>query len=223
MKYRLHRQEFNQTVMDFTRKKIRQNKIYVPRISNKNFREAMAVGRPIQTRGLPKHLVLKKLPGKLGYGIFLNPEAPPIPKGEAIAPYSGDVFVTPEHQGNRSDYAFSLIEGFKLTKEEQGLLDPKRPYHPRRLYSVDLDAEKKGNFTRFINHSTKKPNVEALFVRMPKVGSSPPSFEIIYVAKKRILPGEQLLTCYDGEGNSYWGPLKIKPFPMTPQTFRLNV
>jgi hypothetical protein len=97
------------------------------------------------------------------------------------------------------------------------------PLSSRRLYSVDLDADKKGNFTRFINHS-EKPNIEAQFVKIPsnKLGISPGSCEVIYVAKKTIHPGEQLLVCYEGDDKSYWGALKIKPFPMTPKTFVLN-
>jgi len=66
--------------------------------------------------------------------------------------------------------------------------------------------------------------VEAWFVKIPSnsAGVSPAFFELVYVAKKTIRPGEQLLVCYEGEDKSYWGPLKIKPFPMTPKTFMLN-
>ena len=132
-----------------------------------------------------------------------------------IAPYSGTVNLAPQEYGDGSDYIFSLLSDLHLTKAEQKLFDPKNKFHPRRLYSLDLDADKRGNFTRYINHSSK-PNVEA---RLWAVGSSP--CEIVYVAKKTIRPGEQLLVCYDGEDKSYWGPLKIKPVPITPQTFRL--
>jgi hypothetical protein len=88
---------------------------------------------------------------------------------------------------------------------------------------LDLDAHKVGNFTRFINHSAK-PNVEAHFLRIPKnsLGIAPSLFEIVYIASKTIRPGEQLLVCYEGDDNSYWGALRIKPFAMTPRTFLIK-
>ncbi|HSX11480.1 MAG TPA: SET domain-containing protein-lysine N-methyltransferase [Chlamydiales bacterium] len=223
MKYRLLRQEIPQELMAFGSKTIKKQKVYVPRATKSNLREIAAISRAVEREGLPKHLVMRKLKGKIGYGIFLHPEAKPIERGEAIAPYSGVVYLAPQNEMQGSDYAFSLLNDLLLTREEQLRHDPKGKFHPRRLYSLDLDADKKGNFTRFINHSDK-PNVEAQFLRIPtnSVGLRPAPFEIIYVAKKAIQPGEQLLICYDDEDKCYWGALKIKPFPMTPKTFRLD-
>jgi len=223
MEFKLARQKISHKLKLFGSKKIRQNKIYVPLATKNNLIEIAAMARKIQKKGLPKHLVLKKLNGNLGHGIFLHPEAKPIMMGETIAPYSGEVYIAPQNIGENSDYVFSLISDLLLTKEEQRLLDPKSRYHPRRLYSLDLDAYKKGNFTRFINHSDK-PNVEAQLLRIPvnSLGLQPAHFEMIYIAKKMIRPGQQLLVCYDGEDKSYWGPLKIKPYQMTPKTFQLN-
>ena len=191
--------------------------------SRKILKELAPILEDIQTRGLPKYLVLKKLRGKLGFGVFLHPEAKPILKNEPIAPYAGAVTISPQNQGGDSDYAFALITDMKLTRKEQHDWDPTRKYHPRRLYSIDLDAQETGNFTRFINHS-EKPNIEAQLVRIPanSLSLEPAPFEIFYMAKKTIRPGEQLLVCYDGKDNSYWGALNIKPFPMTPKTFKLN-
>ncbi len=151
-----------------------------------------------------------------------------IPRGTPIAPYSGKVRIRPQNlelpsPEDDSDYVFTLLSDLQLTREEQQKWDPSRAYHPKRLYAVEVDALNTGNFTRFINHS-EKPNVEAHFVKIPsnKKGLSPAPFELIYVAKKAIHPGEQLLICYEGEGKSYWGAMKIKPFPMTPTTFHLD-
>jgi len=223
MKFKLSRQKINKNLNKLFCKKIRQNKIYVPRITRKNLNEITTIVGKIRKAGLPKHLVIKKLKGNLGRGIFLHPEAKPIQKGAAIAPYSGTVFVFPQNQDDSAEYTFSLISDLHLTRKEQLVWDPHRRYHPRRLYSIDLDAQKKGNFTRFVNHS-KNPNVEAVLVRIPanSIGVMSVSFELIYIAKKVIWPGEQLLVCYEGEDNSYWGALNIKPFPMTPKTFQLN-
>ena len=223
MEFNLPRSEIIQKLKELGSKKIKQNRIYVPRATKKNLKELVVILEEIEKHGLPKHLVLKKLKKDLGHGIFLHPEAKPILKGEVIAPYSGEVFIIPQNQEDSSDYTFSLISDLLLTREEQLYWDPKKRYHPRRLYSIDLDAYKKGNFTRYINHSGK-PNIEAHFLRIPAntLGLLPTPFELLYIAKKTIRPGEQLLVCYEGEDKSYWGALKIKPFPMTPKTFQLN-
>lgn len=207
----------------FASKKIKEQNIPLPRASKKIIRQLASVYPEIEKKGLPSHLVLKKLKGKLGKGIFLHPRAHPILKGDAIAPYAGQVFLSHQNDQTDSDYVFALLTDLHLTKEEQLLLDPETRYHPRRLYSLDVDAEKTGNFTRFINHS-EKPNIEADFLKIPKNewGIKPSPFEIVYIACKTIQPGEQLLVSYEGEERSYWGALKIKPFPMTPKTFKLN-
>lgn len=223
MKYRLQRQEITEELFVFASAKVKKNKIVIPRASKSQLRQIKAVCLEIQKNGIPSYLVRKKLRGKLGFGIFLHPKANPIAKGDVIGPYSGEVYLAPQNQGESSDYAFSILSDLLLTKEEQLKYDPENRYHPRRLYALDLDAAKKGNFTRFINHS-ENPNVEAELLRIPAnfLGHPSVGFEIIYQAKKEILPGEQLLISYEGEDDSYWGALKIKPFPMDPQTFRLD-
>jgi len=222
MKFKLQRLEISDELISLSSKTIKRRKIYLPRMSKKNLMEMGAVCREIGIVGLPNHLVVRKLQGKLGFGVFLHPEAKPILRGEVIAPYAGEVIVAPQNIGDNSDYVFSLISRIRLSRAEQRMFDPKSSFHPRRLYSLDLDAGKKGNFTRFINHSTK-PNVEAHLLKVPRnsVGPAPSLFEMVYIAKKKIRPGEQLLVCYEGDDRSYWGALQIKPFPMTPQTFQV--
>lgn len=222
MKFRLERQEIDEKLLRLAVLIIKRDKIDVPRASKKVVEGLPAVFAQIRKRGLPSYLVIQKLKGKLGHGIFLHPKAKPIERGAPIAPYSGKVTLRPQALNDDSDYVFNLVSDIRLTKEEQAIWDAHHRYHPRRLYSLDLDAEKKGNFTRFINHSDE-PNVEAKFVRIPEneEGLAPAPFEVIYVAKKKILPGEQLLVCYEGEDDSYWGALNIEPFPMTPKTFTL--
>jgi SET domain-containing protein len=178
--------------------------------------------RTIKNNGLPSYLVRKKLKGNIGYGIFLRPDAKPILKGEIIAPYAGEVSLTPQNESDDDAYAFDALDNMHLTKEEQKLFDKKNRYHPRRLYALKIDGFKKGNFTRFVNHS-EKPNVVADALTIPKnhFNLSPMPIEIVYIAKKTIRPGEQLLVCYEDEEKSYWSALNIKPFPMTPQTFKI--
>ncbi len=223
MEFKLQRQEIDKELLVFCCNRIKQDKIDISRADRRVVTRLPAILKEIQKKGLPNYLLIKKLKGKLGYGVFLHPEAKPIFKGEPIAPYSGEVTLFPQSMESDSAYIFSLISDLRLTKEEQRKWDPTRRYHPRRLYSVDLDAQKKGNFTRFINHS-EKPNIEAQFIRIQRnsAGLTPAPFELIYVAKKTISPGEQLLISYEVGEKSYWGSLGIKPFPMTPKTFMLN-
>ena len=224
MKFKLTRQVIvGPYAVGIISREIRRQKVPIFRASQEDLKEIVAVVAAIKQRGLPKYLVCKKLPQGLGRGIFLHPKAKPILKGQVIAPYAGEVSILPQNMPDDSAYAFAVISDILLSKKTQALLNPHLPYHPRRLYFVNLDALKKGNFTRFINHS-EKPNVVAHLVRIPpnayNLSSSP--MEIIYYAKRTIHPGEQLLICYEDGEKSYWGPLDIEPFPMTSKTFQVK-
>jgi hypothetical protein len=223
MKFKLPRQIYNQTIYAIASREVRKQKINVLRATKKHMREIAEICRIIEKQGLPESLVCKKLPNKLGFGIFLHPNAKPILKGQIIVPYSGELTLVPQNYPDDSLYAFAPLSDIHCTKEEQKFLDSKLRYHPRRLYSLNVDAVKQGNFSRFVNHSTK-PNIVAELLCIPtnEYGLTPSPIEVFYFAKKTIHPGEQLLVCYEDEENSYWGPLKIKPVPITPKTFQLN-
>lgn len=216
MRFNLKRQIISEEIISIVFRQRKKKDLDPYRMTKKNLEELEAVLYEIEQSALPKYLVRKKLEGKLGYGIFLHPQAKLILKGQVIAPYAGEVSIVPQNQMDDADYAFDPVTDFRLTKEEQARHDSKNNYHPRRLYALKLDAAKKGNFTRFINHSSK-PNVVAYLV-----SSRDNPYEIIYFAKKNILPGEQLLVCYEDGEKSYWGALGIKPFPMTPRTFKVD-
>ncbi|MBS0585386.1 MAG: SET domain-containing protein-lysine N-methyltransferase, partial [Verrucomicrobia bacterium] len=219
-KFKIPTQLIQKDLRELCSVKIKEDKVFVLPATKGLIKGLLPIFREIQKSGLPKNLVIKKLKGKIGFGVFLHPMAKPILKGEPIAPYSGKVVICPQNVENDTAYSFTLLADLHLTREEQKRWDPTRAYHPKRLYTVLVDAYKTGNFTRFINHS-EKPNIEAELVRMSKGKGAIPC-EIVYVAKKTIRPGEQLLISYEGEDKSYWGTLNIKPFPMTPKTFLLN-
>jgi hypothetical protein len=223
MKFKMPRPVITPEINLIARRAIRVQKIYVPAATKKNLKEIAQISGEIKKKGLPSYFVVRKLKGKLGHGVFLHPEAEPIERGQVIASYAGELQLFPQNQSDDSDYAFAPIVDIRLSKKEQLRFDPKRRYHPRRLYALDLDALRKGNFTRFINHS-EKPNIEACLLKIPNniYGLKPASAEIVYIAKKKIRPGEQLLVCYEGEDKSYWGAIGIKPFPITPKTFQLS-
>jgi hypothetical protein len=216
MKFNLKRQVITEEIVKIVLNTWTHKDLEPYRLTKKNLNELDDVCRQIEQWALPKNFVRKKLPGKLGYGIFLKPDAEPILKGSLIAPYAGEVSIVAQNEEDDADYAFDPVTDFYLTKEEQGRFDPKNRYHPRRLYALKLDAKKQGNFTRFINHS-EKPNIVAYLV-----STKMNPFEIIYFAKKTIRSGEQLLVSYENGEKCYWSALGIKPFPMTPKTFRIS-
>jgi hypothetical protein len=204
-------------------REVRKQKIYTPKADKNKLKQIAEVSHAIEKEGLPKNLVRKKLPKALGYGIFLHPKAKPILKGQIIAPYAGEVLFVPQNLPDDSLYAFEPISNIILNKEEQAHFDAHHRYHPRRFYSMHVDAAKKGNFTRFINHSAK-PNIVAEFFSIPpnSFGLAPSPIDVVYVAKRTIHPGEQLLVSYEGDDNSYWNALDIQPLPITAKTFQLD-
>ena len=223
MKYKMPRQTVPSEIQKIISREMKKQKIRIARLSPKQLKELWALTETIKKSGLPKNLICRKLPHNLGRGIFLHPNAEPILKGQLIGSYAGEISLIPQNQLENGSYAFTPVEDIHLSKEEQLLFDKKRGYHPKRLYALMVDALKKGNFTRFINHS-EKPNVIAHIHSVPKnsYGLDPTPVEVIYFAKKTIRPGEQLLVSYEDEEKSYWAPAKIKPFPMFPKTFSLS-
>lgn len=222
MRYNLHHSILTQDIKNLIKREMQRKKMKMSHLSKKELKDLNSVSQKIKKFKIPKYLICKKLNKELGYGIFLHPNAAPILKGSLIAPYTGEVSLVPQNDPDDSAYAFSLASDIHLKKEEQLLLDKKRRFHPRRLYNLKLDASKNGNFTRYINHS-EKPNVIAYLVEMQpdNADSMAAPLEIVYFAKKDILPKEQLLVSYEEGGKYYWNA-KMKPFPMTPKTFELT-
>lgn len=224
MKYKLPRQVFTQDIQKLIYQELKKQGSPAAKASKQRLKEISDVSKVIETQGLPDHLVLKKLSNELGYGIFLHPEAKPLKKGLVIAPYSGAVTLAPQNDPDDSGYAFSALSDIMLKKKEQLFLDKKKKFAPRRLYSLNLDAKETGNFTRFINHSSDRPNVEALLLAVPKntFGLEQMPIEVVYLTKKIIKPGEQFLVCYEDEEESYWRAYGVEPYPMGPKTFMID-
>lgn len=222
-KFCLPRASLGSVISQIVLREAQKQELDLAAASRKKLEQLHKIGLAIEKNGIPENLVCQKLPKGLGYGIFLHPKAKPIRKDELIGAYSGKAFIAPQNVANHSTYTFAPIVDMILTKNEQKLFDPDRSYRPNRLYSLDIDAEKEGNFIRFINHS-KKPNLVAHLFRIPKnsFGLPPSPIEVLYLSKKTIHPGEQLLVNYEGEDDSYWCNLGIRPLPITPQTFMLS-
>ncbi|SRR5581483_3342069 len=223
MKFNLPHPIFTEAMRKVASREVRRQKLYVRTPSKAHLKQLAEVSKAIKKHGLPKNFVRRKLPDGLGYGIFLHPEAEPILRGQVIAPYSGKVLFVSNDAPDDSAYAFEILSGMRLTKEEQAQFDPNKTYQAKRRYALQIDALKAGNFTRYINHS-EEPNIVASFFKIPSnsYGMDLVPVEIVYLANKKILPGEQLLVCYEGEDKSYWSALEIQPVAIVPQTFRLN-
>jgi hypothetical protein len=214
--FNLPRQIISDEIVKIVARQYKNKDLGLEPLTRKNLKEIVAVLKQIEKHTIPDYLLCKKLKGKLGHGIFLHPSAKPILRGQVIAPYAGFVSIVSKNGDDHGDYSFDPVTDLKLTKEEQAHFDPKRRYHPNRLYALKLDALEQGNFTRFINHSAK-PNVVAFLV---STKANP--YEIMYFAKKTIYPGEQLLVCYEDGDKSYWGAIGVTPYPMTPKTFQVD-
>jgi hypothetical protein len=223
MKYKLPRPEYSSLMIDIIKREMKKQNYAPPKMSKKALQELKHVIEVIKSKGLLQDLVLKQLPDPMGYGIFLHPKAKPIPKGQLISIYAGEVVFYPQYVPDNSAYAFAPIDDMTLTKNEQAILDKKRSFSSRRLYSLNIDAEDSGNFTRFINHS-EKPNVEARLLEVPKnkLGLEEAPIEVVYFAKKKIMPGEQLLVSYEDGEACYWSVLNIKPEPVFAKTFTID-
>lgn len=216
MKFRLKEQIISRGLIKIVANQKSKIELGLFAMTRQNKKQLIDVQKEIVQNGVPSHLFIHKLPGKIGHGVFLHPNAKPIEKGQLVAPYAGLVSLVPQNAFDEADYAFDPVIDIKLSKEDQKLYDPKSSYRPNRLYALKLDAFKQGNFTRFVNHSSK-PNLVAYLASTP---SNP--YQIIYFAKKQIMPGEQLLVSYEDGEKNYWGAMGITPFHMTPKTFRVD-
>jgi len=116
--------------------------------------------------------ILKKVNPLVGYGVFAKN---PISYLTYIGEYTGIVRKRHKKQDSLNDYVFGYVIG------------------PQDTPWV-IDAEKKGNFTRFINHSYT-PNLTSRWMICDGVA------HIILFANRKIKAGEQLTYDY---GPYYW-------------------
>lgn len=222
-RYRLPQAAWTDREQALIRRELDRQNVAVRRLSKEKLSDLVSISEAVARSGLPKYLLCVKLPEPLGYGVFLRPDAKPLARGALIGIYSGKVRIVPQHEPDDALYAFEPLSDVHLLKEEQLRWDPKRVYRSKRAYSVQVDAGRQGNFTRFINHS-EEPNVRAELITIPKKqkGLAPSALEVLYMACRVIRPGEQLLVSYEGDDDSYWSALGIKPMPVVASTFSLH-
>jgi hypothetical protein len=169
----------------------------------------------LKTDGLPPFLEIATVNQFIQWGIFLKPDAKPLKKGTFIGIYSGILEIVFASETKDNHYAYDLATNIKIHREHLPLVRSKTPSPTLdEDYSIQINAEKNGNFTRYINHSSIDTNIDAFAKRMPD-----DTVVICLVTKKTIYPGEQLLSNY---GGMYWAVLPIIPEPALAKSYKIN-
>lgn len=187
-------------------------------LSKKAYKEILRCAQAIQKQHIPPHLHLAFVHPLVETGVFLKKGEKCIQKGELIGVYTGVYELVKADALYNTAYAYDVLQDIKLRKSSLSHVlippDPKEPITTAEEYSIQTNAQEAGNFTRFINHSSIDPNVEAIVCKLPEN-----RIEIVLFARKKIRPGEQLLSCYGGQ---YWRALHIIPNNMRPTTYTIN-
>lgn len=164
--------------------------------------------------GIRPNLRLCKIDDEVGHGIFLAHDAPPIKAGDFIGFYAGEFLVSHKDDPLDSDYLFTVFSDVELHKSEIDLLEGADQFETNEFY-IEVDGKKKGNFLRYINHtSNENANLKSRYV-LAKDGS----IQIAIFAKKDIQPGQQAMLDYQ---HDYWKAKGIEPKIDTPDTFTLT-
>lgn len=130
----------------------------------------------------------------VGYGVFSEVD---LERGDMVCEYTGILCqdIADDENGYIWDYPTHRFETIPGKKR-------------RKKIKYCIDALTEGNFARFINHTIRKyQNVGVVIVPRNNL------WHVIYVAKKSIKKGQQLLTYY---GTDYWRDRQIVPTPIEP-------
>jgi hypothetical protein len=128
------------------------------------------------------------------YGVFAETD---LSRGDMVAEYTGilcrdDVNNDNPYVWDYPTYIYEEIPGKTRRKKVR----------------YCIDAEKSGNYTRFINHTHRKYQNVGICI-IPSNGF----WHVVYIAQKDITRGQQLLTYY---GMQYWRDRLINPAPLLP-------
>lgn len=143
---------------------------------------------PLINEGYTAKICIRWINKKVSYGAFAEQD---IERGEMVCEYTGIVEL--EEKGDDNLYLWDYPT---VLKEKN------------KRIRFCVNAEKAGNYARFINHSLRKyQNVGIQMIPSRNL------WHVVYIAQKDIKKGEQLLTYY---GMQYWRDRKIVPTPLTP-------
>jgi len=146
--------------------------------------------------GYPDYVTISYINEDVNCGVFAAEEISP---GEFIGIYTGDLGYGNYHEIEESCYIFEMLDD-----------------------EIYVDADRCGNFTRFINHSSPENcNCQSLLY-MTEVNRFGRHFTIpiiILYASNPIEKGEQLLFDY---GDEYWKLMDVAPRAITPKTYQFK-
>lgn len=141
---------------------------------------------PLVRRGRTAPVRVQPVSPEVGYGLFAGRS---IPAGGFVGEYAGELVALPP--GRTTDYGWH----YPIHRTADG--------RPVRLV---IDAERRGNALRFVNHGAEV-NLEAIPVAVDGV------WRIVFVATTDIEAGEQLLIDY---GEAFWRARGIEPLRLVP-------
>ena len=184
-------------------------------VSSKLHKNILRVNKEIEKHGLPKNLHLGYVHPKVKSGVFLKPNAQPIKAGAFIGIYTGLYELVESDITTGTSYAYDVAQNLTIHKKNlHHVVRPQEDKKEKKEYSIQTNALEMGNFTRYINHSSLAPNIEAIVSKLPDG-----RMEILLFALHDIHPGEQLLSNYGGQ---YWKALKVIPNDMKADTYLLT-
>ncbi len=184
-------------------------------VSTKLQKSIEKINKAIEKDGLPSNLHLAYVHPKVQTGVFLKPTSAPIKGGSFIGIYTGHYELVDSEIMTGTSYAYDVAQDLTLKKDElKHFARYEAEKRADKDYSIQTNALEMGNFTRYINHTSLAPNIEAVVSKL-----SDGRLEIILFALHTIKPGEQLLSCYGGQ---YWKALGVIPNDMKPDTYLLT-
>jgi hypothetical protein len=185
------------------------------RVDDKLLKEIEKVNEEVEKTGLPSNLQLAHVHANVATGVFLKPTSRAIKAGTFIGIYTGLYELVESAITSGTSYAYDVAQELTLKKNElRHVVRHHTKTDEEKDYSIQTNAFEMGNFTRYINHTSLDPNIEAVVSKFPDG-----RMEIVLFALHSIQPGEQLLSCYGGQ---YWQVLDFIPDDMNPDTYLLT-
>jgi SET domain-containing protein len=128
------------------------------------------------------------------YGVFAEAD---IKRGDMVAEYTGMLGYDDANNDNPYVWDYPTIRYVEVPEKKR-----------KKKIKYCIDAEKSGNYSRFINHTHRKHQNVGIHI-VPANNF----WHVVYVAQKDIYRGQQLLTYY---GTQYWRDRQIVPAPLLP-------
>lgn len=184
----------------------------------------------LQAHKLPFGLVVQKIDDIIGNGVFLSPDARPIPPNTLIGFYPGKPICYPSKRWNKSPYLWVVFEKLQeryrkryreIAQQYNANLSEKEkasqgipPLSNNDILCLDLDCLHVKNYTATFNHSKQAANAEGKIFFDEKKNA-----QVLFVTTQKVKPGHEILINY---GEKYLEALGVPPVSLTPSTYLLK-